>query len=255
MRWRQVQRYFIENNQLLEQKVRVTGDDYHHIVRVMRMETGDEFSAVFPDGRVAICAIERIGEDMVEASILSWENSSRELPVRVAVASGLLKGDKYDLVIQKGTELGANQFIPFTSRRSIVKLDEKKAEKRVERWQKIAKEAAEQSERNHIPTITKPCSFNEMLKVSQSYTLKLVAYEESGRQHETSALYQALQGLNDGESIFILFGPEGGLSEKEIGILSENHFVMCGLGPRILRAETAPLYSLSAISFYFELQR
>lgn len=250
-----MQRYFLTNNERFGDKIHMLGEDYHHIVRVLRMVPGDQFSVVDTEGRVAICEINEINPEYVEATILSEIEEKRELPIQVTIGSGLLKGDKFDIVIQKGTELGAYSFLPFSSDRVVVKLDQKKKDKRVERWQKIAKEAAEQSERNIIPIVETPCSFKELIKLSEKYDTKIVAYEEQGRENDTKSFPASLQDLKIGDSLLMLFGPEGGFSEEEISILQSNGFILCGLGPRILRAETAPLYALASISFYFELLR
>lgn len=249
-----MQRYFVHSNQIDDQAVTITGEDVHHIVRVMRMNIEDQLLCSLSDTRrTALCQIAEITNDMVVASIVEWISAEVELPVRVTIANGLPKGDKLELVIQKGTELGAEMFIPFNAARSIVKWDEKKGQKKVERWNKIAKEAAEQSHRSFLPEVTAPLSFSELLKESGKYHHKLVAYEESAKEGERSAFAQALRKMNAGESVLVLFGPEGGLSEKEIDKLTECGFVCCALGPRILRTETAPLYALSAISYHFEL--
>lgn len=248
-----MQRYFLTSDQILNGKVHITDDDFHHIVRVMRMSVGDRISVVFPNEQTAICEIDNILSDSVDAKIVSSVKENRELPIKVTIASGLLKGDKFDIVIQKGTELGASQFLPFTSERSVVKLDEKKRLKRLERWQKIAKEASEQSERTRIPECLTPISFQELLKKSQSFEKKIVAYEEQGRNYNQRNLPDTLKKLSAGDSLLFAFGPEGGFSKAEIDVLKANDFIVCGLGPRILRAETAPLYALASLSFYFEL--
>ncbi|WP_417899536.1 16S rRNA (uracil(1498)-N(3))-methyltransferase [Bacillus haimaensis] len=249
-----MQRYFVHSNQIEDQAVTIKGEDVHHIVRVMRMNVEDQLLCSLSDTRrTALCQIAEITNDMVVARIVEWISAEVELPVRVTIANGLPKGDKLELVIQKGTELGAEMFIPFNAARSIVKWDEKKGRKKVERWNKIAKEAAEQSHRSYLPEVTAPLSFAELLKESGNYDHKLVAYEESAKEGERSAFAQALRKMKAGESVLVLFGPEGGLSEKEIDKLTECGFVCCALGPRILRTETAPLYALSAISYHFEL--
>lgn len=249
-----MQRYFIDDLESQEQ-FRISGDDFHHIVRVMRMKNGDEIICVIPNGKSAVCQIEEITDEMVVANVVKWEEGTRELPVHVVIASGLPKGDKLELIIQKGTELGAYEFVPFTASRSIVKWDSKKAGKKVERWQKIAKEAAEQSHRNIVPSVKEPVSLKQLVKHADDYTYKLIAYEEEAKAGEASVLSATLAKMEKGQSLLIVFGPEGGLTTEEVNLLIENGFLACGLGPRILRTETAPLYALSAVSYHFELLR
>lgn len=247
-----VQRYFIDEHGDMEQ-FNISGDDYHHIVRVMRMKAGDEIICVTPKGKSAVCQIEEITDEIVVANVVKWEEGTTELPVHVVIASGLPKGDKLELIIQKGTELGAYEFVPFTASRSIVKWDGKKAAKKVERWQKIAKEAAEQSHRSYVPKVKEPVGLKQLINASDDYTYKLVAYEEEAREGEASVLSSTLAKLGKGDSLLIVFGPEGGLTSEEVDLLNKNGFLACGLGPRILRTETAPLYALSAVSYHFEL--
>jgi 16S rRNA (uracil1498-N3)-methyltransferase len=250
-----VQRYFTTENHS-GGKLTITGDDdYYHIVRVMRMGQGDKLICVEPSGKASICTIAEITDEKIDCHIVEWIDGTVELPIHVTIASGLPKGDKLEWIIQKGTELGADQFIPFTADRSIVKWDSKKADKKVERWQKIAKEAAEQSHRSKIPTVHHPISLKQLIQESKGYACKLVAYEEEAKKGESSVLAKSLQNLKENESLFVVFGPEGGLSTNEVKLLQENGFELCGLGPRILRTETAPLAVLAAVSYHFELLR
>lgn len=156
---------------------------------------------------------------------------------------------------KKGTELGAHAFIPFQAARSVVKLDDKKAKKKRERWAKIAKEAAEQSYRNEVPQVMDVHSFQQLLQRMQDFDKCVVAYEESSKKGEISAFSAVVRRLPKGSSLLIVFGPEGGLTEAEVERLTEKDSMPCGLGPRILRTETAPLYALSAISYQTELLR
>jgi 16S rRNA (uracil1498-N3)-methyltransferase len=251
-----LQRYFIEEEKAnIESRVRIIGDDVHHISRVLRMQPGSKVVCCTKDGFEALCEITEITNDLVECFILEWMTENHELPVKISIASGLPKGDKLEWIIQKGTELGASSFIPFNAARSIVKLEPKKVGKKLERWQKIAKEASEQSYRNKIPTVCEPCRFDELIKQAKNYDVKIVAYEESAKQGEKSNLARALNNLQDGQSLLAIFGPEGGLTEGEVSMLEEEGFILCSFGPRILRTETAPLYLLSAVSYYFELSR
>ncbi|WP_059171184.1 16S rRNA (uracil(1498)-N(3))-methyltransferase [Bacillus sp. FJAT-27445] len=248
-----MQRYFVEKME--QDRFTLEGDDRFHIVKVMRMVEGDEIICVTQDGRSAVCKIAEITSDTVVADVVKWNDGNTELPVRVTIASGLPKGDKLEWVIQKGTEMGAHRFIPFAAVRSVVKLDEKKSGKKVDRWQKIAKEAAEQSHRSVVPQVSSPVDFRSLLADGQNYDVRLVAYEEESRSGETSVFSEALMNIKAGQSLLMVFGPEGGLTDGEATLLKEHGFQLCGLGPRILRTETAPLYALAAISYHLELMR
>lgn len=250
-----MQRYFLNEHYKGQNLVRITGEDVHHIGRVMRMKIGDHIWVVFNESKTASAAITNIEDTFVEVEILGWEPQNKELPVQITVASGLPKGDKLEWIIQKGTELGAFEFVPFIADRSVVKWDKKKEVKKIERWNKIAKEAAEQAHRQVLPSVHPPFTLTELIEYSNQFTCKLVAYEEAAKEGETSSFAKALQTAKAGDSFFIVYGPEGGLSEKEKDVLINNNFVICGLGPRILRTETAPLYTLAAISYHFELMR
>ncbi|MEN8701046.1 16S rRNA (uracil(1498)-N(3))-methyltransferase [Bacillus infantis] len=248
-----MQRYFTDRD--TDGKFSIAGDDFHHITRVMRMKEGDSIICAVRGGRSAVCRIAEITDEQVIAEVVQWKEASSELPIKAAIASGLPKGDKLELIIQKGTELGASVFIPFTAARSIVKWDEKKAGKKTERWQKIAKEAAEQSHRDMQPDVLQPVSMKELIELGEVYDHKVIAYEEDAKDGESSAFASILAGMEEGQSLLMVFGPEGGFSEKEAALLKDNGFVSCGLGPRILRTETAPLYALAAVSYHFELMR
>ena len=249
-----MQRYFVTNQPSTASFI-IVGEDHHHISRVMRMKTGDQIICVNDDKKSAICSIAEITDEQIIADIVKWEDESVELPIHITIVSGLPKGDKLEWVIQKGTELGANEFVPFLAARSIVKWDEKKAAKKLERWQKIAKEAAEQSHRNMIPRVSLPISLLSLLQKAKTFDHCIVAYEEEARLGEMAVLASTFNLMNPGQSLLIVFGPEGGLTTEEVSLLSEKGFLVCGLGPRILRTETAPLYLLSAVSYHFELLR
>nr|WP_295969486.1 16S rRNA (uracil(1498)-N(3))-methyltransferase [uncultured Bacillus sp.] len=247
-----MQRYFAPYSPT-ENCFYIKGDDCRHISRVMRMKENDTILCVAQDKKTALCSIAKISDEEVAADVIQWIEESVELPVEVTVASGLPKGDKLEWIIQKGTELGADRFVPFTAARSVVKWDEKKAEKKVVRWQKIAKEAAEQSHRTVVPEVLHPVTLQEIIEMGNQYDAKLIAYEDSAKQGEHSVLFASLQELRRGNRLLVVFGPEGGLSEGEVKRLEDNGFKTCALGPRILRTETAPLYLLSAVSYHLEL--
>lgn len=248
-----MQRYFVSDQSLQDDVVFISGDDARHIAKVMRMKEGAEIVCCFQDGRSALCALVETSSEMVKADIVKWLDESNELPVKVTIASGLPKGDKLEYIVQKGTELGASEFIPFVAGRSIVKWDEKKGKKKVERLEKIAKEAAEQSYRNVLPSISSPISFKQLIEKSKEYDVCIVAYEEEGKESRHTGLKESFSSLEPSGKLLAVFGPEGGLSEEEVEKLTEAGFIRCSLGPRILRTETAPLYLLSTVSYQFEL--
>lgn len=250
-----MQRYFLENKNINENIVKVTGDDFHHITRVMRMEPGEEIIIVNQDGLSAITKITEITSDAVIGTVIEWKDEENELPIKVAIVSGLPKGDKLEYIVQKGTELGAAEFIPFIAARSVVKWDDKKASKKIERLQKIAKEAAEQSHRSVVPAIQEPMTIARLIQYAEGFDYKLIAFEEEAKRGEKAQLAKVLTAMESGQSILFVFGPEGGLTIDEVSKLSEAGFIACGLGPRILRTETAPLYALGAVSYQIELLR
>ena len=170
-----------------------------------------------------------------------------------AIAVGLSKGDKLDWIVQKATELGVNEIIPIEMSRNVVKWNKDKASKKTERLQKIAEEASEQSHRLKVPFVTEVMTIDSLIEYTKPYQQKLIAYEEAAKEGETVQLVKSLQALKEGEKIVFVFGPEGGIDEKEVAKLQMNEFHTCSLGPRILRAETAPLYALSALSYQCEL--
>ncbi|MFS0655254.1 16S rRNA (uracil(1498)-N(3))-methyltransferase [Bacillus sp. 179-C3.3 HS] len=253
-----MQRYFIDLTKeevITKGTIVIKGEDVHHLTNVMRMKTGQEILCLTTDGFEALSKIDTMTKEEVTCHVESWTNNNRELPVQVTVASGLPKGDKLELIIQKGTELGATAFVPFQAARSITKLDQKKSQKKRERWEKIAKEAAEQSYRNIIPHVHPVSTFKELIQLAREFDKCVVAYEESSKEGEQSRFQSVLQEMKGGQTLLLVFGPEGGLAEKEIEELEAVGAVICGLGPRILRTETAPLFALSAISYQTELLR
>lgn len=228
-------------------------DDYHHAVNVMRMKSGDQCYLAFSDQQVIIGEITAINDEQVTLIEISREKQDKELPVRVTIASGYPKGDKLELVVQKCTELGANHFLGFPGQTSVVKWDHKKITKKTERLNKIAKEAAEQSHRQQQPRVELLTSSTELLNKFSEYDQVLIAYEESAKTGEKSQLVQTLTALVEGQSLLVIFGPEGGLSPDEVEMFQRAGAKLCGLGPRILRTETAPFYLLGAVSYQFEM--
>lgn len=246
-----MQRYFID--QAYQSTIEVSGEAHHHMSRVMRMSVDDQVFLVFNDQTAIKAKITAIDSDKVTLAEVEKESLLRELPIQITIASGFPKGEKLELIVQKGTELGAHEFIAFPGESSVAKWDAKKQQKKQQRLNKIAQEAAEQSHRQALPTV----NFNSEKELTASfadYDAVLIAYEESAKQGEQAQLVQTFQSLEAGQKLLVVFGPEGGLTPNEVEKFKAAGAQLCGLGPRILRTETAPFYLLSAASFYYELE-
>lgn len=247
-----MQQYFIKGAP--ENPVTITDKDtIKHMFNVMRLTEGDEVVLVFDDGIKRLAKVlDALGHsfELVE----EWLDDV-ELPVHVTIASGFPKGDKLDLVTQKTTELGASSIWAFPADWSVVKWDGKKLAKKADKLAKIALGAAEQSKRNRVPEVQLFEKKADFLGRLDEFDKVFIAYEESAKDGEMAVLARELKGLERAAKILFIFGPEGGMSPQEVETLEAKGALKCGLGPRIMRTETAPLYALSAISFATELSR
>ncbi|MCI2947653.1 16S rRNA (uracil(1498)-N(3))-methyltransferase [Staphylococcus caledonicus] len=248
-----LQRYFIDQNADEDQRFFITNkEDIHHITNVMRNSVGNKVIVTFKNKEVYTTEITQITPQEIELKLIQKLDINTELPMHITICSGLIKSDKYEWMIQKATEMGASEFIAVEMDRSVAKLPPNKTQKKLERWQKIIKEAAEQSYRLIVPHIKFESNLNKIYDTISHYDYILLAYEDEAKRGEISLFKDALRQFKTNDRILIIFGPEGGFSEKEI-ITFKDVSTNVGLGPRILRAETAPLYALSAISFEKEL--
>lgn len=246
-----MQRYFISEPFSAQGEATLQGEDYKHIVQVMRMKQDDQIIVV-ANGEAFVTTIVEIDAHSVHVKKGQEALPANELPVHVAIANGLAKGDKHDLIVQKGTELGVSEVILFKAERSIVKWDDKKGVKKIERLQKIAHQAAEQCHRTVIPKIDNPLTMKELIEASERFDVCLFADEEAAKIDNRPRLADRVKELKANDKVLIVFGPEGGLSRSEAEHLRQANFLPVALGPRILRTETAPLYFLSAVSYEFE---
>ena len=224
-----------------------------HMFQVMRLKEDDEVTLVFDDGIKRLARV--VNVEVRQLELIEELVDNVELPVQVTIASGFPKGDKLEFITQKVTELGASQIWAFPADWSVAKWDGKKLGKKVKKLEKISLGAAEQSKRNLVPSITLFEKKSDFLAQLDQFDRIVVAYEESAKKGEAAALLQAVTGLEKRAKLLFIFGPEGGLSPTEIESFEEKGAVLAGLGPRILRAETAPLYALSAISVLLELEK
>lgn len=245
-----MQQYFIKGNP--QSPLVVTDKDTaKHMFSVMRLKEGDQVTLVFDDGVKRLAQVLDPSQQSLE--ILGELADNTELPVQVTIASGFPKGDKLEFITQKATELGVSAIWAFPADWSVAKWDGKKLAKKSEKLEKIAQGAAEQSKRNRIPEVELFDKKADFLAQLDQFNTIVVAYEEAAKEGEAAALVRVLSGLAAGAKVLFIFGPEGGLSPDEIVAFRQAGAVSAGLGPRILRAETAPLYALSAVSVWTEL--
>jgi 16S rRNA (uracil1498-N3)-methyltransferase len=246
--------FFVESSQITPdlKKVEITGADHNHIANVLRMKTGEQFSVSIRDdseGKELFYEIESIDENSVIGNLCFVEEVGNELPSKIYLFQGLPKVDKMELIIQKAVELGAYQIIPLATKRCVVKLDEKKAQSKVKRWQAISEAAAKQSKRAIIPEVTMPMTMKQAVEFCRDMDVKLIPYENAEHMDETKKL---IEGIKPGESIAVFIGPEGGFSEQEIDLCMENGIKPITLGKRILRTETAGFTIISWLMYHLE---
>ena len=246
-----MQRFFVEPYQIEEEahRIHINGTDVNHIKNVLRMKCGEDVWISDGGDKEYHCQIEELGEDEVLLHILYAQEPEYELPNKIYLFQGLPKADKMELIIQKAVELGAYRIVPFAAKRSVVKLDQKKAGKKRERWQAIAKGAAEQSKRGIVPQVQDVMSFQEAMNYAKELDVVLVPYELQEGMKATEAV---ISKIEPGQSVGIFIGPEGGFDESEIEQAEEAGAVPITLGKRILRTETAGLTTLSILMYHLE---
>lgn len=246
-----MQKVFVESNQIEENKITIIGPDVKHIGNVLRMQKGERLQVCNQETlENYVVTIEELKKEEVITKIIEKLQTRVESNVEIDLYQGLPKADKMELIIQKTTELGIANIIPVDMIRCVVKLQEKEVKKKLERWQKVATSAAQQSKRDRVPTIKLKCKLKEVVEKIKEYDIFLIAYEEE----ELHSLKQELQKMQRKETykIGILVGPEGGLEEKEVRLLKENGANVISLGKRILRTETAPIAMVSNILYELE---
>lgn len=230
-----MQRYFA-----IDKKLTLNDSDLHHIKNVMRMKTGDKIEVVFEDV---------IYDCILDMNNLSFkvENKRKEEIEKpeIIIAFSLLKEQKLDYLLQKATEVGASGFIPFMSKRSIIKFDFKKEDSKIDRWNKILKEASEQCFRVDVPNISNVLTLNELSKCKADLKILLTLNEK------TKNIKKVIEQNKKCDKIIIVVGPEGGFEKSEENLLMDNGFISTSLGKNVLRAETAPVAVVSMIKYEF----
>ena len=244
--------FFVEPEQIdvAGKRVIIRGDDVNHIKNVLRMRPGEEVAVSNGiDGREYRCGILALEEDCVRLELRFIKEDGVELPAKIYLFQGLPKADKMELIIQKAVELGAFQVIPVAMKRCVVKLDEKKADSKIKRWQGIAEAAAKQSKRGVIPTVAPVMSYAQAVKMASEMDLKLVPYELAEGMEQTK---QLIESVKPGQRIAIFIGPEGGFDPEEIRTATEAGIHPITLGKRILRTETAGFTTIAWLMYQLE---
>ncbi|MBO5073165.1 MAG: 16S rRNA (uracil(1498)-N(3))-methyltransferase [Eubacterium sp.] len=242
-------RFFVPEENVHEQEIRITGDDVNHIKNVLRMKAGEKVVVSCGQGMDYYCIIEDIQERVIVLRVREAEPAVTELPARIVLFQALPKLDKMELVIQKAIELGAAEVVPVRTRRCVVKLDAKKEEKKLARWRAIAESAAKQSGRGIIPEVQSVMDFKDALEYAGQLDVIMIPYELCGTAAESGETIREAAGQ---QSIGIFIGPEGGFERSEIELASDHGAVPVSLGKRILRTETAGLAVLSVLMFLIE---
>lgn len=245
-----MQHFFVPPSQVEETEIMITGSDVNHMKNVLRMRPGEEVSVSDGNNCHYLCRIKEY-EGTAEAvlDIVQRQENDTELSSKIYLFQGLPKQDKMGLIVQKAVELGVYQIIPVATKRCVVRLDEKKAEKKIKRWQEISKSAAKQSGRGLVPEIKNVLSWQEALREGKALDVLLIPYELEEGMAKTKEI---LAAICPGQSVGIFIGPEGGFEKEEVLEALEAGAEAITLGRRILRTETAGITTLSVLMFQLE---
>lgn len=240
--------FYIEPAALEKPVIAIQGSEVRHIKNVLRLKPADTIGLFDGKGFEYEAVIQHVRSDRVEIKITHKFPATQESPVQIAVAQALLKEKKMDRLLRHLCELGITQWLPFICERSVPKPAARRLPARVERWEKILKESCKQCHRARLPEIVKMMSFEEVAQYGQSYDLKIVFYE-----NEAATLHSLMSPLSQPtpKKVLLILGPEGGFSDQEIEMVRAAGFKVAGLGPRILRAQTAAIAACTLIQYLF----
>ena len=240
--------FFVSEEQINGENAYIEGSDVNHIANVLRMKPGEELLISVKGDWDYLCKIVDIETDRVNLKVLE-SMEQRELPVNITLLQGIPKSDKLEMIIQKAVELGVSEIIPVKTKRVVVKIDEKKVDTKVNRWNAIAESAAKQSKRSIIPKVSGPMSIDNALEIVKDFGVKLIPYENADGIDKTRKI---LDNMDKTKNIAVFIGPEGGFEESEVERIKNSGFEVITLGKRILRTETAGLALLSNIMIRLE---
>lgn len=241
--------FFIEAGQISDNQVRITGQDFIHMKQVVRLRIGEKFRISTSEGKNYFCALKGYEEEAAIGEILEEDVDGTELNGSIWLFQGLPKQDKMELIIQKAVELGVTHVVPVAMKRSVVKLDDKKAKDKIKRWQAISEAAAKQSKRSIVPEVLNVCTYKQALEMFDNLDMVLLPYEN---EKGISFTKELLEQIEPGKNIGIIIGPEGGFEQEEVNLAMEKNAHPLSLGKRILRTETAAIATVTLVMLQME---
>jgi len=244
-------KFFVSQNQIEDNEIKIIGDDVNHIKNVLRLEAGEKICVCNKDNSKSFMSlIIELNNEVIRCEKLEEFVDTTEVGTYIHIFQGLPKSDKFEWIIEKCTEIGVKEITPVVMKRTIVKLDEKDKMKKIDRWQKIAEGAAKQSKRDCILKVNNIIKFENIFEKVEDYDILLVAYEEEKENALKNVLSKV--GYKENIKIAVIIGPEGGIDKSEIETCKLNDFLPVTLGRRILRTETAPIVISSNILYELE---
>ncbi len=240
--------FYIKNEQKNEDNIFIAGQDAKHIKNVLRYKIGHKVDVYDESGLKYETLIEKFEDDKVLLKIILKKEFEQESNISITLFQGLPKGEKMDLIVQKATELGVDEIVPVEMEHSIVRLDAKSAQRKVDRWNKIAYEASKQSGRQFVPKVSNVDILKNIIEKFSKYDIVVLPYEKENRQN----LKQLLEKNRNVKNIAVVIGPEGGFSDNDLALLNMSNVHSVTLGSRILRTETAGIAVLSMLLYEFE---
>jgi len=243
-----MRRFFIEPAAVNDPVISIKGSEARHIKNVLRLKPGDTIRLFDGTGVEYEAAIAHLTGSRAELSITRQMPTTAESPIELTIAQGYLKEKKMDGLIRPLCELGMSRWMPFISQRSVPQPDKTRLGARMERWQKIARESFKQCRRSVLPQISSPVTFNEVLEYGRSCDVKLIFWEQETRVFDPAAVSAQTDLIN---RVLIVLGPEGGFADQEVEKARKLGFTVSGLGPRILRAETATIAACTLMQYVF----
>lgn len=238
--------FYIKEQQIIDNEVSIIGEDFKHMKQVVRLKEGDLFRVSNEAGNSFFCQLNRYTESE-GVGILLEPAPTTELLGEIVLFQGLPKGDKMDLIVQKTVELGVTRIVPVAMKNCVVRLNEKKEQAKIKRWQAIAQAAAKQSKRSIVPRIEKVMSYNEALSYGEHLDHILVPYES---QAGIKGSKKCMASVRAGQSVGVYIGPEGGFTLEEIQLVDPKDRI--SLGRRILRTETAAIATVALLMYQLE---